>query len=1052
MTRRPRRPKRKPARHASVGPDLQRTLASIGAGPITLIDATGMILYTSPAVLRLLGYEPAEREGQSVMEIIHPDDRDRAQHAFADLAGQPGMGMTADVRCRRKDGTYRTLEVVALNRLADPEIQAIVTTYRDVTERRQLEQRVRASEERYRLLFNENPMPGWVVDRQTLAFLAVNQAAIEKYGYTEEEFLSMTVADIRPSAEVIRPDANVAPVSPTSAPPGFNLVPGVRRHRTKDGQWIDVEVFQRPISFDDHPALLVLVNDITERRRAQATLAEREMLLEAIVEASPECLKVVASDGTVLQMNRAGLAMLDATCMEELPRSIIELVAPEHRPGFQAMAARVFAGQSAQLEFEVIGLKGSRRWVESHAMRLEYPGRGDPVMVAVTRDITKRKQAEDALRESEKLYRTLFESAPLGLGIADTDGTLLAFNDAIRAPGGYSEADIRAIGNVARLYADSAERDRLLAKSRAEGRLHREPVQFLRQDGSKYDALMSLEPVQIGGRHGWLAVVEDVSQQKRAEAAELQAEERYLTFFAHSDEAFWRIEFREPCPITLPEEEQIEHFYRHAYLAEGNDAMARMYGYASSAEMVGRGFEEVLRRDDLASLAALRDLIRSGYQQTNVEVRERDRMGAAKIFSRSLVGIVQKNALQRIWGTQQDITEHRRMEDQLRQAQKMEAIGQLAGGVAHDFNNLLTAMLGSAEMLLAGLGPADPRLEDASDIKQAASRAAALTRQLLAFGRRQVLKPQVLDLNRVVSDMQRLLRRLIPEDIELVTRRAEDLWLVLMDRSQLEQVLVNLVVNARDAMPDGGVIMIETGNLDLDASFATRNPGAAAGPHVSLTVRDTGHGMDAETRAHIFEPFFTTKEVGKGTGLGLATVYGIVKQSGGYITVQSELRVGTSFQIYLPRCPEGVIPAEPAATGVAEAETTEPVADLRGGTETILIAEDEERIRISAKRILEYYGYRVLLVPDGQAALELLDQTPVDLVVSDVVMPRMNGPQLYQAVRERGSAVRFLFTSGYVGREGRSDVKIDPTVPFLPKPWTVNELVTTVRRILDVKT
>ncbi len=784
---------------------------------------------------------------------------------------------------------------------------------------------------------------------------------------------------------------------------------------------------------------------------AAAALTEREVLLQAIIDASPECMKVVAADGTLLQMNPAGLAMLDALSIEELPRLVIRSVAPEHREAFQAMTDRVLAGDPSELEFEIIGLNGTRRWVESTAVRLAYPGQSEPVMVAVTRDITQRKQAEDALRESEKLYRTLFASAPIGLGIADADGNLLAFNDAIRAPGGYSEGDIRAIGNVARLYASGEDRDRLMGKARADGRLHREAVHFRRKDGSSYDALMSLEPVGIGGQSGWLAVVEDVSRQKRAEAVERQADERYRTFFAHSTEAFWRFELREPCPVSWPEDRQIEHFYQHAYLAECNEAMAWMYGYESSADRVGKAFGELVDREDQHNDQAVRALIRSGYQQTNIEVRERARGGAPKVFERSLAGVVEEGYLRRVWGTQRDVTEHKKLEDQLRQSQKMEAIGRLAGGVAHDFNNLLTAMLGSAEMLLAGLGPADPRIEDAADIKQAASRAAVLTRQLLAFGRRQVLKPQALNLNQVVTDMQRLLRRLIAADVELVTRRAEDLWTVRADRGQLEQAVVNLVVNARDAMPGGGVIMLETANVELDAAFATRNPGSSAGPHVALTVRDTGGGMDAETRAHIFEPFFTTKELGKGTGLGLATVYGIVKQSGGYISVESELRAGTSFRIFLPRHLEEAPMAEAPQSGISEGEAAEPVADLRGGTETILIAEDEERIRVSAKRILEYYGYRVVVAPDGQAALELLDSTAVDLVVSDIVMPRLNGAQLYEAVRRKGNKVSFLFTSGYVGREGRSDAILAPDVPFLPKPWTVDELISTVRGILDVK-
>ncbi|MBI4420921.1 MAG: PAS domain S-box protein [Gemmatimonadetes bacterium] len=662
--------------------------------------------------------------------------------------------------------------------------------------------------------------------------------------------------------------------------------------------------------------------------------------------------------------------------------------------------------------------------------------------------------AEQTLRERESLYRALFENAPIGLGISDPDGTLLAFNDAIRQPGGWSVEDIKAIGNVASLYWDPTDRPRILAKARAQGYLFRQDVRFRRKDGGHYDALMSLTPVDVDGKRCWLAVVEDVTDRTRAEDALRQAQERYRAFIEQSTEAIWRFELEEPLPDGA-ENHQIEHLYRYSYLAECNDAMARMYGYESANQLVGVRLGDLLVRSDPRNLDFLRAFLRSGYRLTDAETHERDREGRPKVFLNNLVGIVENGGLVRVWGTQRDVTEKKRLEEQLRQAQKMEAIGRLAGGVAHDFNNLLTAMLGSAEMLLASLGPADPRAEDANDIKQAAARAAALTRQLLAFGRRQVLKPQLLSLNRVVNDVQRLLRRLIREDIELITRPGQDLAPVLADRGQLEQVLVNLVVNARDAMPHGGVIMIETANVDLGEDFVRANPGSSSGPHVCLMVRDTGAGMDAETKAHIFEPFFTTKELGRGTGLGLATVYGIVKQSGGYITVESERNVGAAFGIYLPRAPSGA--GGWGDLGMSEADLQEeedgaaPQPELRGGTETILVAEDEERIRVSAKRILEHYGYRVLLAADGQEALSLLDSTTsqVDLVVSDVVMPRMNGPQLYQAVRRRGRLVKFLFTSGYVGREGRGDLVLDPAVPFLPKPWTLEDLIAKVRTILD---
>jgi signal transduction histidine kinase len=480
-----------------------------------------------------------------------------------------------------------------------------------------------------------------------------------------------------------------------------------------------------------------------------------------------------------------------------------------------------------------------------------------------------------------------------------------------------------------------------------------------------------------------------------------------------------------------------------------------MYGYHAADEMVGRRLGELLVRSDARNEVLLREFIRSGYRLTDIESNERDRAGRPKAFLNNLVGFVEDGQLRRAWGMRREITERKLLEEQLRQAQKMEAIGRLAGGVAHDFNNLLTAMLGSVELLLGNLGPADPRLDDANDIKAAAARAAGLTRQLLAFSRRQLLRPQRLDLNSVVGDVQRLLRRLISEDIELVTRLAPGLGSVRSDRSQLEQVIVNLVVNARDAMPAGGAIVIETASAEQDEAFARINPDASPTRFARLAVHDTGAGMDADTRAHLFEPFFTTKEVGKGTGLGLATVYGIVKQSGGYITVDSQPGRGTTFRIYLPLADTGDLAEREEETRRLTPPGGLPsrngAVDLRGRGEVVLVVEDEERIRVSAKRILEHYGYRVLLATDGQDALDVLrkGEATVDLVLSDVVMPRMSGPQLYDRLRGEGAAVRFLFTSGYVGKDSRSKLLVDPSVPFLPKPWTVEELVSRVREILD---
>ncbi|MGH7673250.1 MAG: ATP-binding protein, partial [Gemmatimonadales bacterium] len=390
-------------------------------------------------------------------------------------------------------------------------------------------------------------------------------------------------------------------------------------------------------------------------------------------------------------------------------------------------------------------------------------------------------------------------------------------------------------------------------------------------------------------------------ERKRADDALRQSEERYRAFIEQSSEGVSRLEFDPPVPVGLPEEEQIDGMYAGGYVAECNDAMARMYGFAEARELVGTRLADLHDRGDPANREQMRGFIRAGYRLADSETRERDRESRPRVFLNNVVGFVQEGRLVRAWGSQRDVTEQRHLEEQFRQAQKMEAVGQLAGGIAHDFNNLLTAVLGNTQLLLRDLPPGDAMRADVEEIRKASERAAALTRQLLAYSRRQMLQPEVLDLNVVVAEMDRMLRRLIGEHIALATVLAPDLGRVRADPSQVEQVLVNLVVNARDAMPAGGKLTIETADVDLDDAYAGAHLGAVPGPYVLLAVTDTGTGMDAAVRAHLFEPFFTTKGVGQGTGLGLATVYGIVKQSGGHISVYTEPGHGSSFKVYLPR-------------------------------------------------------------------------------------------------------------------------------------------------------
>ena len=385
--------------------------------------------------------------------------------------------------------------------------------------------------------------------------------------------------------------------------------------------------------------------------------------------------------------------------------------------------------------------------------------------------------------------------------------------------------------------------------------------------------------------------------------------------------------------------------------------------------------------------------------------------------------------------------ERRQLEEQLQHSQRMEAVGRLAGGIAHDFNNVLTAVLGSIELLLLDAPPDRPHREELDIIRDAATRAKDLIRQLLAFSARQVLQPMVIDLNHLVKDVAKMLRRLIGEDVALETTLAPGLGAVRVDTGQIEQVLVNLAVNARDAMPQGGRLAIATGNVELDGTRASPAATVPAGRYVLLQISDTGVGMDAPVQAHVFEPFFTTKPRGKGTGLGLATVYGIVRQSGGHITVESALGQGATFRIYLPRVEAPL----DAARGPS------PVGAPAAGNETILVAEDERLVRVLAQKVLERAGYRVVVAVGGADALALAERHagPIHLLLTDVVMPEMNGRELARRLAALRPGLRVLYMSGYADEAVAQHGVLDPGTAFLQKPFTPEGLAKKVRGVLD---
>jgi PAS domain S-box-containing protein len=478
-----------------------------------------------------------------------------------------------------------------------------------------------------------------------------------------------------------------------------------------------------------------------------------------------------------------------------------------------------------------------------------------------------------------------------------------------------------------------------------------------------------------------------------------------------------------------------------------NKEGAAMLGYQPQ-ELLNKPYEDLLPASAVSATAhwTFRER-RTGHRGTRRQVVElRTRTGKTRLFEMSATGAYDRTVddpHKVFWGTLGvgwDVTEQAELEEQLQQARRMEAIGRVVGAVAHDFNNMLAVILNNASFLKSDLPVGDPRLPDVDEIDRAATRAADLTKQLLAFSRKQLVRPRPVDITQVIAGVESLLRRMVSENIQFDIQSDDDLGAVKADPSRIEQVIINLIVNARDAMPGGGQLTLQARNVVLDEEFAASHLDVVPGPYVMVAVSDTGHGMSPEVRQHLFEPFFTTKERGKGTGLGLATVYGIVTQAGGHISVYSEEETGTSVKVYLPQINEAWLAREPVETADGSP----------GGKERVLVVEDEAMVQRLAKRILERNGYSVQVASDGAEALDLWNETrDFDLLLTDVVMPNVSGAELAQTLRARDANLPVVYMSGYVGNVTATHEILVERARFLQKPFTAGTLLGVVRELLD---
>jgi two-component system cell cycle sensor histidine kinase/response regulator CckA len=548
-------------------------------------------------------------------------------------------------------------------------------------------------------------------------------------------------------------------------------------------------------------------------------------------------------------------------------------------------------------------------------------------------------------------------------------------------------------------------------------------VDLVRTDGTRLPVrLIHRVPVAPDGTVGASrTLVLDIERGDDREAGRL-AEARFARFFNNTPMAIASVD-------------------RAGRIALTNARFVMLFGKSGAA---GKPLADLVQPSDRAGLGAAVDAALS--RQSEIPAVDAgfadDAERSARFFVSPILEAGESEDAAVVYAL--ETTEQRALEQQFAQSQKMQAVGQLAGGIAHDFNNVLTAIIGFSDLLLTSHRPTDPSFQDIMNIKQNANRAAGLVRQLLAFSRRQTLRPRVIQLREVLSEISVLLDRLLGETIELEVEHGRDVWPIKADLNQLEQVIVNLAVNARDAMPGGGRLTIRTSNVTEEESKKFREQGFKPGDYVLLEVADTGEGMPPEVMEKIFEPFFSTKEVGKGTGLGLSTVYGIVKQTGGFIYVDSKPGEGASFRMLFPR---HELEAEEAPS---EADRPPAPSDLTGNA-CILLVEDEEAVRAFAGRALQARGYKVYEAASGQDALDLINgaHDPIDLVISDVVMPGMDGPTLMRELRQRQPDVKIIFVSGYAEDVFERNLPEDETYQFLPKPFTLKELATTVKETLE---
>ena len=991
-------------------------------------DLAGNFTFVNDAVCKHLQYSREELIGMNNRQYMDEENATKVFQVFSEIykTGKPEKIFGYEIR--RKDGTKRQVEAsVSLRKDPSGKVTGFRGVTRDVTEHKKIEGALRQSEEKYRTVL-ESIEDGYYELDLVGNFVFFNEAMCRIYGYPKEELLGLNYKKCTSEETAKRLFQIFNEMYRTGNPCkecSYELIrkDGVKRYMGASASLIK-DPSGKPIGFRG------VTRDVTERKKLDEKFTN-------LVTHAPIGMSTLDSAGTYEYVN-AKFTEIFGYALEDIPsgKQWFEKAYPdpEYRrkvlDTWKADLGPAKAGKAPPRVFTVTCKNGSIKEILFKRVALT-----DESHLVAYEDITDLKQAEEALRENEKSLQALMDASPIGISWADMDGNIKYSNRKFRQLFGYTVDDIPTIAAWRRLaYPDPAYRETIpslismLTEAQKQGK-EIKPIEAIItcKDGStRY-----VEQRGASASNLILAIYSDLTERKQAEEALRQSEERYRTILENMQEVYYEIDLAGNWVFLS------DAFYEHL-------------GYRPK-EVIGKKSRQYQDEATARELYhAYTKVYRTGEPIRTIEAEWISKDGVKRIFEMSASLIKDSEGKPTGFrGVSRNITERKQAEEeklslqeQLRQSQKMEAIGQLAGGVAHDFNNLLTVIKGYSQLSLLDLKEDTPLRGNIQEIEKATQQATDLTRQLLAFSRRQILDLKVLDLNVLLKDLEKMLRRIIGEDIALHTILPEDLGKVKVDPGQIEQVIFNLAVNARDAMPFGGKLTIETANVELGEEYAHAHVSAIPGRYVRLSVSDTGVGMTQEVKEKIFEPFFTTKEKGKGTGLGLSMVYGIVKQSNGNIWVYSEPGRGTTFKIYFPRTEEE-----------ADHLRERGEADFSPrGNETVLLVEDDELVRDLAVRLLEQQGYRVLKAANGQEALRISKEhggETIHLLLADIVMPQMGGKELCDWLKISRPNVKVLYASGYADNAIVHHGVLDPGTNFLQKPFSLKTLSHKVREVLD---